>query len=134
MGNIFAAAISAIAMTVSIPKQLESLHINSSVVIITNFELDTNRKIVDYSDPTAHSYWEGVKSNGDIDLTNMKFIPVKYSTFNMLFPAYIPEFLFVNPIPQCKDTLSPIEIKVGDEYILYLDCKCYDEELLKQMK
>ena len=45
MGNIFAAAISAIAMTVSIPKQLESLHINNSVVIITNFELDTNRKI-----------------------------------------------------------------------------------------
>lgn len=134
MGNIFAATVSAIAMTLTIPQQITPSHISNAVVIITNFELDTSRKIVDYEDPIAHSYWDEMKSNGDVDLTNVKFIPVKYKTFNMLFPAYIPEFLFVNPIPQSKETLSPIEIKIGDEYILYLSCRYYDEELLNQMK
>ena len=133
MGNIFAAALSAIATTLTIPQQIVPENLNA-VAIITRFELDTSRKIVDYNDPIAHAYWEGMKSNGDVDLTNVKFIPVKYRTFNMLFPSYIPEFLFVNPIPQSKETLSPIEIRIGDEYIIYLKCKCYDEELLNQMK
>lgn len=133
MGNIFATTITAIALTAGYIDDANLLKDDSSV-IITKFELDLNRKIVNFSDPVANSYWTGLKSNGDVDLTNMKFIPVKYNTFNMLFPAYIPEFLLMKPVNQDGVYLLPIEIKIGNEYTLFLTCSNYDESILKSME
>lgn len=132
MGNIFATTMTAIALTAGVPSDIFSPE--KSDIIITKFEIDTNRKIIDFSDPYAKSYWDGVKSNGDVDLTKAKFIPVKYNTYNMIFPAYIPDFLLVKAVPQDGVKLATIKIEIGNEYVLYLTCSNYKDGILNSME
>lgn len=132
MGNIFATTITAIALTAGPPADI--FQTGNAEVIITKFKLDPTRSTITFSDPYANTYWSGLESNGKVDLTNTRFIPVKYKAYNMILPCYIPEFLLVKPVPQDGSKLATIKVNIGNEYIIYLSCDDFDETVLNSMK
>ncbi len=112
--------ITAIALT----NGVEFSRVNdNNEIIITSFEIDNSKQIQTYSNEEIKSYWEGLKSNGDVDLEKVKFIPVKYNANNNLLPDYIPDFLLVKPIPQDGVPYATIQlsiVKLGNFYTIYL--------------
>lgn len=111
MSTVIASIISAIALTSTVSCWLPK---DKTPVIVNSFEYDYSRRPETIQNQFVKEQWENAKSNGQIDFTNVTFIPVKYKTFNELLPSYIPDFLLIKPVPQEGVDYAKIELKIND--------------------